>query len=211
MSFHSEVLQGAQADVLGMLAQSVAEAGFYLTGGTALALHLGHRRSEDFDWFTQDSLPDPLVLAQHLRDAGIPFMTTSTERGTLHGTVAGVRVTFLEYRYPLLKPTVFLPDFSCPLAALEDIACMKLSAVAQRGSRKDFIDIYALGQSGLTLTAMLDYYQLKYGVKDIAHVLYGLAYFDDAEREAAPYLLWKLEWLDVKGTIQTWLREFTYQ
>jgi hypothetical protein len=209
MSYHPEVLQGPQADALRLLARPVAEAGFYLAGGTALALHLGHRRSVDFDWFTQEPLPDPLVLAQHLRDAGIPFTTVSTERGTLHGTTAGVRVTFLEYRYPLLKPTVFRADLGCPLAALEDIACMKLSAVAQRGSRKDFIDIYALGQSGLTLEEMLDWYQRKYGVKDIAHVLYGLAYFDDAEREKAPYLVWKLEWEDVKSSIQRWLKEFS--
>jgi hypothetical protein len=209
MSLHPEVLQGAQADVLRMLGRWVTESGFYLAGGSALALHLGHRRSVDFDWFTQDPFPDPLVLAQLLRDAGIPFLTTSTERGTLHGTAAAVRVTFLEYRYPLLKPTVSWPDFGCPLAALEDIACMKLSAVAQRGTKKDFIDIYALGQSGLTLKAMLDCYQRKYGIKDIAHVLYGLAYFDDAEREKALNLVWKLEWQDVKTTIQTWLKEFS--
>jgi hypothetical protein len=209
MSFYPEVLQGAQADVLRMLARPVTEAGFYLAGGTALAVYLGHRRSVDFDWFTVAPFPDPLVFAQHLRDAGIPFMTGSTERGTLHGTTADVRVTFLEYRYPLLKPTVFWSDFGCPLAALEDIACMKLSAVAQRGTKKDFIDIYALGQSGLTLKAMLDCYQRRYAVKDIAHVLYGLAYFDDAERETAPYLVWKLEWQDVKATIQTWLKQFS--
>jgi hypothetical protein len=209
MSLHPEVLQGAQADVLRMLALPVTEAGFHLAGGTALALHLGHRKSVDFDWFTEDPFPDPLVLAQRLRDAGIPFLTASTERGTLHGTAAGVRVTFLEYRYPLLKPTVFWPDFGCPLAALEDIACMKLSAVAQRGTKKDFMDIYALGQSGFTLKDMLDFYQRKYGVKDIAHVLYGLAYFDDAEKEKAPYLVWKLEWQDVKSTIQRWLKEFS--
>jgi hypothetical protein len=209
MSLHPEVLQGSQAEVLRMLARPVTADGFYLAGGTALALHLGHRRSEDFDWFTANPFPDSLVLAQRLRDAGIPFTTASTERGTLHGTAADVRVTFLEYRYPLLKPTFFWPDFGCPLAALEDIACMKLSALAQRGSRRDFIDIYALGQSGLTLKIMLEYYQRKYGVKDIAHVLYGLAYFDDAEREEAPYLVWKLEWQDVKSTIQRWLKEFS--
>jgi hypothetical protein len=209
MSLHPEVLHGSQANVLRMLARPVTEAGFYLAGGTALALHLGHRRSVDFDWFTANSFPDPLVLAEHLRDAGIPFITASIEKGTLHGTAAGVRVTFLEYRYALLKPTVFRPDLGCALAALEDIACMKLSAVAQRGSRKDFIDIYALGRRGLTLKIMLDCYQRKYGVKDIAHVLYGLAYFDDAERDSDPYLVWKLEWQDVKGAIQAWLKEFS--
>ena len=46
-------------------------------------------------------------------------------------------------------------------------------------------------------------------VKDIAHVLYGLAYFDDAEKEKAPYLVWEVEWQDVKSTIQRWIKEFS--
>jgi hypothetical protein len=118
---------------------------FYLGGGTALAIHLGHRRSVDFDWFTQEHITDPLRLAQDLNDQGIVFVTRSIERGTLHGSVSGVQVSFLEYRYPLLQPLVAWPMFGCTLASPEDLACMKLSALAQRGAKKDFIDIYALG------------------------------------------------------------------
>jgi hypothetical protein len=209
MTFHKEILRDAQPEALRLLGRPVTERGFYLAGGTALALHLGHRRSVDFDWFTERFLPDPILLAQQLRDEDVPFETDSTERGTLHGTVAGVRVTFLEYRYPLLEPAVFSPDPGCLLAGLLDIACMKLSALAQRGSRKDFIDICALARNGLTLEAVLDQYRRKYAVEDIAHVLYGLAYFDDAEREEDPYLVWDLNWKDVKKTIRKWLREFS--
>lgn len=86
---------------------------------------------------------------------------------------------------------------------------MKLSALAQRGSRKDFIDIYALGRSGLSLETMLDHYRRKYAVKDILHVLYGLAYFDDAEGEAPPLLLWDLKWKEVKKTLQGWVAEYS--
>jgi len=209
MILHAEILQGAQPEVLRLMARPVTERGFYLAGGTALALHLGHRRSVDFDWFTDGFRPDPILLAQQLRDENVLFETESTERGTLHGTVVGVRVSFLEYRYPLLQPAVFSPDLGCRLAGLVDIACMKLSALAQRGSRKDFIDIYALGLGGLTLETMLDQYRRKYAVKDIAHVLYGITYFDDAEREEPPYLVWDLSWKDVKRTIQKWVSEFS--
>ncbi|MEW6666931.1 MAG: nucleotidyl transferase AbiEii/AbiGii toxin family protein [Thermodesulfobacteriota bacterium] len=209
MILHEEILQGAQPEALRMMARSVTEQGFYLAGGTALALQLGHRRSVDFDWFTDGFLHDPILLAQQLRDEHVPFETSSTERGTLHGAIAGVRVTFLEYRYPLLQPPIFSAELGCRLAGLEDIACMKLSALAQRGSRKDFIDIYALFRTGLTLGSTLNEYRRKYAVKDIAHVLYGLAYFDDAEREEPPYMVWDLDWKEVKKTIQKRISEFS--
>jgi hypothetical protein len=84
---------------------------------------------------------------------------------------------------------------------------MKLSAVAQRGPEglhrhlRPGRALHAESHAGL-LSAQVR-------VKDIAHVLYGLAYFDDAEPEKAPYLVWKLEWQDVKRTVQTWLKEFS--
>jgi len=209
VTFHKEILWDGQPEALRLLCRPVTERGFYLAVGTALELHLGHRRSVDFDWFTEGFLPDPILLAQQLLDEDVPFETDSTERGTLHGTVAGVRVTFLEYRYPLMEPPVFSPGLGCRVAGLLDIACMKVSALAQRGSRKDFIDICALARSGITLEAMLHQYRRKHAVEDIAHVLYGLAYFDDAEREEAPYLIWDLNWKDVKRTIRGWLREFS--
>ena len=92
------------------------------------------------------------------------------------------------------------------MASMEDIACMKLSAVAQRGSKKDFIDIYALGLRHFSLKEMLQLYQKKYAVRDIAHVLYGLTYFDDAERERMPKMFWSINWKTVKKTIQGWIR-----
>jgi len=182
MTFHSEILQGAQEQVLRRLAPLVSSRHLYLGGGTALAIHLGHRLSIDLDWFTAGNIDDPLRLAQELRDEDIPFVTGAIERGTLHGSIESVRTSFMEYRYPLLEPTIIWPEYACPLASMADLACMKLSAVAQRGSRKDFIDIYVLGNNGLSLKGMLSLYQKKYSVKDISHVLYGLSYFDDAER-----------------------------
>ncbi len=206
MTFHPEILQGAQAQVLRELAPLISSRQFYLGGGTALAIHLGHRLSIDLDWFTQGNIADPLRFAQELRDEGASLITGSIERGTLHGMMEMVQVSFMEYHYPLLEPPIPWPDFACPLASVADLACMKLSAVAQRGSRKDFIDIFALA-SNLSLKEMLSLYQRKYSVKDISHVLYGLSYFDDAEREISPRLLWDMDWKVVKKTIQEWVRE----
>jgi hypothetical protein len=179
---------------------------FYLGGGTALAIRFGHRRSADLDWFTRERLADPLRLAEEIRDEGVPFVTAQLEQGTLHGTVSGVRVSFLEYRYPLLHTAVLWPEFGCFIASPEDLACMKLSALAQRGSKKDFIDIYALGLELHSLPAMLRLYQQKYAMEDVGHVLYGLVYFDDADRERMPRMLWDTDWRAVKKTLREWVR-----
>lgn len=180
---------------------------FYLGGGTALAIHLGHRRSVDFDWFTRERLADPLYLARDLSDQDIAFVTRDIERGTLHGSVSGVQVSFLEYRYPLLQPLVAWPMFGCILASPEDLACMKLSALAQRGAKKDFVDVYALGIKYCSLSDMLGWYQQKYAVTDLTHVLYSLAYFDDADRERMPRMFWDSNWRTIKQTIAQWLQE----
>ncbi len=87
------------------------------------------------------------------------------------------------------------------------IACMKLSAIAQRGSRKVFVDVYALGLEHIPLRQMLQLYQEKFAVRDIVHVLYGLAYFDDADKERMPRMLWDIDWKTIKKTIQGWVRE----
>jgi hypothetical protein len=181
--------------------------GFYLAGGTALDLHLGHRRSVDLDWFTSARLDDPMRLAQEVRNEGLPFVTGPVERGTLHGSLFKVRVRFLEYQYPLLAPFVTWSAAGCLIVSQDDLACMKLSAVAQRGAKKDFVDIYSLGRSHRPLEDMLRLYQRKYSVEDISHVLSGLVFFDDGERERMPRMLWSVDWRSIKRAIQEWVQE----
>ncbi|MGQ9556145.1 MAG: nucleotidyl transferase AbiEii/AbiGii toxin family protein [Anaerolineae bacterium] len=207
VSFYPEALSAAQSDVLRQLGPVMTERRFYLGGGTAVAIHLGHRQSLDLDWFSSERLTDPLRLAHELRDEGISFSTAQVERGTLHGTVVSVRLSLFEYRYELLAPLVPWLEMGCNLASLDDLAAMKLAAVAQRGSKKDFLDIYALGLAYAPLGDMLRLYQRKYNVQDIGHVLYSLAYFADADKERSPKLLWKDDWRNVKRTIQDWVRQ----
>jgi hypothetical protein len=178
----------------------------FIWGGTALAIYFGHRASVDLDWFTSKSVGDVMILAQSLRNAKLDFLTEQTAPGTLHGSVSTVRVTFLEYQYPLLNELTYWPEAGCSLASLEDLACMKLSAVAQRGARKDFCDIYALGIKRFSLEEMLDLYRKKFGIQDIGHILYGLVYFDDAESERMPKMLWNAKWTEIKRTIQSWVK-----
>jgi hypothetical protein len=207
MAFHSEVLSPRQLRSLRWLGPRVTTLGFYLGGGTAIALHLGHRRSIDFDWFRQEPIADPLRLAAELKADGAPFVTGRTDRGTLYGTARGIRVSFFEYRYKLLQPPETWPETGCLLGALADLACMKLAAIAQRGARKDFVDLYALASVGHSLTAMLEGYQAKYVVRDIGHLLYALVYFDDADAERMPRMVWEVGWPEIKRSIRAWVRQ----
>ena len=98
MRFHPETLTVVQKRILQRLAPFTSRHSFYLAGGTALAIYLGHRRSQDFDWFTSFSIPDALDLAASIREEGLPFITGTIEKGTLNGSISKVRISFFEYQ-----------------------------------------------------------------------------------------------------------------
>ena len=202
--WHAEVLPRRQQRVAAAIAPVLTERGFYLVGGAAVALCFGHRRSVDLDWFAPE-FSEPERLAEELRDHGVRFVADTIAPGTLHGVVHGVRVTFLRHRYPMLAKlkTGFLDT---RIAGLADLAAMKLLALAQRGAKKDFVDVYALGRS-CSLRQMIQWYQTKYAIDDLGHVLRALVYFEDANQERMPRMLWKTRWRDVKMTMQTWVRQ----
>lgn len=209
MKYSMDGLPKKQIRVLKSLGTQMSSRGFYLAGGTALAIHLSHRISVDLDWFTPREFSDGMILAQSLRNSDIDLDIEQVSAGTLHGSVAGVRVTFLQYQYPFLRPVENWNEMNCPIASLEDLACMKLSAVAQRGARKDFCDIYALGKSSFSLSQMLGFYQKKFSIRDIGSVLYGLVYFDDAESERMPRMLLDVTWKEIRNTILGWVKEIS--
>lgn len=117
-----------------------------------------------------------------------------------------MRVSFFEYPYPLISDPTDWREQRVKIASLDDLACTKLAAIAQRGSRKDFIDMYILATEHLAVGEALELYQSKYGTRDIAHVLVGLSYFDDAEREPSPVMLRDLPWDDVKRQCREWAK-----
>ena len=206
---HIEIIRPDQDTVLKKLGRVADEYGFYLAGGTALALHFGHRRSDDFDWFTKAMIDDPQTLEMNLHEQGLTLTEQQISPGTLHAVVDTVHVSFLEYRYPLISPLVQLRDYQCDLASIADICCMKLAAVAHRGAKKDFIDIYAISKAAsLSLKQMLDLYQQKYGTDDVVSVIYGLSYFEDAEEDAMPEMLQPTNWLAVKREVSSWVANY---
>jgi len=158
--------------------------GLYLAGGTALAFHLGHRVSRDLDLFSLRpdlDLTSARAGAAELADVQVLSLTDAT----LRFRASGVPVDIVRYPYPLLNAPSRGPE-GWATASVEDLATMKLSAVAQRGIRRDFWDLDEIfARGGISLERALQSYVRRFGVResDVYHVLRSLSYFDDAERE----------------------------
>ncbi|GBE27430.1 hypothetical protein BMS3Bbin03_01355 [bacterium BMS3Bbin03] len=177
---------------------------FYLAGGTALALQIGHRRSVDFDFFSQKSINNE-HLSINLSNIGL-FKKLSEAKDTLYGILDGVRVSFISYNYPLIGKLI--TEESMQIASLEDIACMKLSAIASRGTKKDFIDIYFLLQIS-SLETLFKLFEKKYAISDYHYMLLkSLIYFEDAENDPIPILLTGIDWEDVKNNLKSKVKKF---
>jgi len=112
-------------------------------------------------------------------------------------------VSFLGYAYPLLFPEIRFLEVA--VADLRDIACMKVSAIASRGTKRDFIDLYVSAQC-IGLTEVLHLFDRKYAQTHYSriHILKSLTFFDDAEKDPMPHMLIPLDWGEVK---QFFLRE----
>lgn len=186
--------------VLAKIAGSEITKKFYLAGGTALAIHLGHRQSIDLDWFSAKNFSG-IKLKKTLSKLG-DFELIGEEKGTLHGILDGVRVSFLAYDYKLLFPVI---DFKkAKLADERDIAAMKIDAISSRGSKKDFVDLYFLLEK-YHLSELIGFFEKKF--KDIKfnklHILKSLIFFEDAEGEPMPIMIKKASWQAIKKRITT--------
>ena len=174
---------------------------FYLAGGTGIALQIGHRVSRDLDFFAHE-LFDEGALLQRVQKLET-FSLTAKAPHTIHATIRGTKASFLGYTYPLLFPTSRFLDVA--VADLRDIACMKISAIASRGTKRDFVDLYVSAQryglSELLLLFDRKYEQARY---QKLHLLKSLVFFEDAEKDPMPDMLVPLDWNHVK---QFFLRE----
>jgi predicted nucleotidyltransferase component of viral defense system len=186
------------------LSAAIPGTDFYLAGGTALALQEGHRISIDLDLMSP-TFDDPEHLIQKLQDQGLVFQTTMTAPRTLYVKVGEVQVSFLGYHYPLLEAVLVPGQDLLPLAHRDDIAAMKLAAIASRGSRKDLIDLWILVSRHRPLPQYLELYRAKYETRDVGHVVRSLTFFDDADEEPDPRMLIEVRWDRVKADFLNWV------
>lgn len=168
----------------------------YLAGGTSLALQIGHRISIDLDFFTRYEFNEPELSAK--LSTFPEFIQDGTTKGTVWGKIGATKFSMFYYKYPLLEKSV--PFEGIQLASLADIAAMKIHAIEDRGTKRDFIDCYLLAKK-YTLEEMLGFYQKKYGVLEdhLYAILRSLDYFEDAEKESEmPRMLAEVNWEEVK-------------
>lgn len=175
--------------------------GFYLAGGTALALQLGHRRSMDLDFYTPKKF-DYKKLRIELERKFKEAIFIQGEEHTLVMKLDKVAVSFFYYPYCLVFPLVESNDFPS-LASVKDIAAMKLIAIADRGIKRDFFDIYFLLKE-FFLEEIFKWVRKKYPEFNIYSALRGLTYFNDAEKkkpQRKTYLFKEVSWLKVKKVL----------
>lgn len=183
---HWDILDEKRKELLPLFAR-LQEYDFYLAGGTALALQLGHRDSIDFDFFTIKPI-DTKKLFSQIEEvfSDHRLVKTQEEKDTLGILIDDVvKVSFITYPYELLRPLVETEYFS--LASVTDIACMKCSAITSRGTMKDYVDLYFIFQT-MSLKEVLALATVKYPTIDTNLIAKSLVYFDDLELEAIKYI-----------------------
>lgn len=190
------VLSGDAQATLALLGKSGIANDAYLAGGSALALYYGHRYSVDFNLFS--SVPfDPKQLSKTLSSLG-PFVEEVAKGVSLIGTFRGTKMSYFHYRYPLVKPTTRYRNVN--VAHPHDIAAMKLVAITDRGTKKDFVDLYTLTQRGVSLENMFQFYDKKYGLFDANRytLIKALSYLDEANEDKMPQMIASISWDEVK-------------
>lgn len=206
-----QVLSGNTKKSLALLGESGLFKNAYLAGGTALALQIGHRISVDFDFFTPKEF-DENILVQRMKKIIPEFRIERTEWGTILGNIGKTRFSLFFYDYPLLfKPHDFL---GVKIADIKDIAPMKIAAIADRGTKRDFIDLYFMTEKEniLSLEKALELYDKKFKLlkQNKMHILKSLCYFDDAEKGKMPKMLKDVSWKEVKKRIKDNILSLNY-
>lgn len=171
---------------------------FYLSGGTGLSLQIGHRESEDLDFFSKEDF-DPELLQREVVTFGT-LSNTELSRGTLNTFCQGIKLQFLHYPYQLIGPMVAWDEMH--LSSILDIACTKLQTIAMRGSKKDFIDLFFLLKT-YSLQDLFDALERKYVGIDYnkTHIMKSLTFFADAENQPMPRMHSPVAWKSMKTSI----------
>ncbi len=197
---HPRVLSKAGWATVRQLAAAGITDGWTLAGGTALALQIGHRYSEDLDFFRPGSFDVESLLGRTAQVGDVRVLGRSGD--TLHVLLAGLTISFLQAEAPLLFPATAYR--SLRLADARDIAVMKIIAIGGRGSRKDFIDLYCLLKGGMNLPEILSLVERRFANIDhnTYHLQKSLVWFEDAEAEPMPHMIRDIEWRLVRREIE---------
>ena len=198
---HPEILSAEQKEILKELT-FLSDQDFYLAGGTALALQLGHRTSVDFDFYIPKHFDSAKLATEFTQRFGEEIRINQQTEDTLKVTIKDTWASFFYYPYELIR---LLRDFEgIKLASVEDIAAMKIIAIVQRGRKRDFFDIYYLIRN-IGFERLIFHTLEKYPNYEVLLILKALNYFDDADKEKkngrVDIFDKNLTWKQVKKTI----------
>ncbi len=194
--FH-EILHPEQLSLLKRLSEieEITET-FYLAGGTALALQLGHRESFDLDFFSENKFNAQKYERIIINDLGGTVSSISDD--TINGEINNISIAFFIYPYRLLRD--FKKYLNINLASIEDLACMKCKAISQRNTKRDFYDIFEILKKIQPLE-LKNYLLEKFNVNgnSFYHLNRSLLYFEEAEKNSDPVSLNGTTWKEVKN------------
>lgn len=161
---------------------------YYLVGGTAIALYLGHRRSIDFDLFKKADINHEKNLKK-FQDASETYIITRHNALQMNLLARGVKITFFQYVYPIEAKQDFEKTFRIP--SLLDLAAMKAFAIARRSKWKDYVDFYFLIKDHFTITEISRRAEELFGGMFLEKLFRAqLSYFGDVDyTEEVDYLI----------------------
>lgn len=204
---HRECLTKEGWEVLATLKPILLKHEAVLAGGTALALQIGHRMSLDLDFFTTKVFnSEPIISA--IRKTGQSFRILAEEEGHIVMDIEGVKFSLFHYAYPFLdKPARYQ---GINIAGILDIAAMKIIAVSQRGTKRDFVDMYFILQN-IPFHKVAEHMVRRFGKERVNPVLIGkaLAYFADADSNPEPeYIKIMVKWEKIKTFFKQHAKQF---
>ena len=195
-SLHWEIFSKKHLTILPKLT-FLKKLGFYLAGGTALALQIKHRISVDFDFYSQNRFDSNKIYQMFQEQKPKKLLLDTMAENTLILEINNIGISLFTYSYLLIKPSIITKYLN--IASLEDIATMKLIAIIQRGVKRDFIDLYYLCKD-LGLENILTLTGEKYAGFNKYLALQAIVYFQDAGKKQTREMkmLKPLNWEDVK-------------
>lgn len=182
---HTETVTPATLDLIGLLQKDPVLDSFFLVGGTALSLQIGHRISVDIDFFTRDHFATEFLI-EHLEKT-YRFKLHYSATNTLKGYIGEVFLDLLRHDYPYVKDPVNCDGVR--MLSKQDIAAFKVNAITGSGTRaKDFVDIYFLLKE-FSFSEIIGFYGTKYNQRNDYHAVKSLLYFDDMDPASWPNLI----------------------
>ena len=173
---YANILSANQKALLPFIESFARE--YYLVGGTAIALQLGHRVSIDFDMFKQGTIHKSKIIAK-LKTYQLDYQLLYTDSDSFHIVVNDVKITF--FNYPFVVPST-LRFGKIKMPDLLHLAAMKAYALGRRAKWKDYVDLYFILNQGVALDEMSDLAQSIFeGLFSAKLFKQQLCYFDDVD------------------------------